>query len=79
MSDKTPLQRPLCAYGASLCIKTLTAERDALLAVLLDMLPLMVWSTAAEREPFVKAAREVIAIVRPQGPPDPPDWYEETK
>jgi hypothetical protein len=66
-----PVKPPLSAHGYSLAIKRLTAERDALLAMLQAMLPLMEWSTTAQREPVVEAARELIAR---QGPPDPTDW-----
>jgi len=63
---------PLSAHASSVAIIRLTGQRDALLSMLKEMLPLMEWSTAAEREPLVKAARDLIALV--QGSPDPADW-----
>jgi len=74
MTQHTPGPMSNDIFG--LRIIHLTNQRDTLLAVLRKMLPLMEWSTAAEREPIVKVAREIMADV--QGPPDPADWTEES-
>ena len=70
-----PIKPPLSAHADRLRIMLLTGQRDALVAALLDMLPLIEYYThSSEHARRTKAAREILASV--QGPPDPADWRE---
>ena len=67
------MNAPLSAHASKLAIIRLRGQRDALLAALLDMLPLIEYYThSSEHAERTKAAREIIAMI--SDPPDPLDW-----
>ena len=66
------MNAPLSAHASKLAIIRLRGQRDALLAALLDILPLIEYYNSAEHAERTKEAREIIAMIL--DPPDPLDW-----